>query len=86
VDFENVLAGHPLLDLAKTHCYAQERRSEATLTALVDGHGNMPEDWREALDLYVLYHWLELWDWFAHLGMNDPLAGLSRDMRQLVAA
>jgi aminoglycoside phosphotransferase (APT) family kinase protein len=85
VDFENVLAGDPLLDLAKTHCYARERRSEATLASLADGHGNLPANWREALDLYVLYHWVELWDWFAYLRLNDPLAGLSRDMRRLVA-
>lgn len=86
VDFENVLAGDPLLDLAKTHCYARERRSEATLAALTAGHGDLPTNWREALELYVLYHWVELWDWFAYLGTDDPLAGLSRDMRQLVAS
>jgi aminoglycoside phosphotransferase (APT) family kinase protein len=85
VDFENVLAGDPLLDLAKTHCYA-ERRSEQTLAALADGHGTLPDHWRQALDLYVLYHWIELWDWFASIGMTDPLAGLSSDISQLVAA
>jgi len=33
----------------------------------------------------VLYHWIELWDWFAYLGMTDPLAGLTRDISKLVA-
>lgn len=86
VDFENVLAGDPILDLAKTHCYARERRSERTLAALAEGHGYLPANWREALDLYVLYHWLELWDWFASLNTTDPLAELGDDMVQLVMA
>jgi len=86
VDFENVLAGDPLLDLAKTHGYARERRSEATLAALAEGHGALRDNWREALDLYVLYHWIELWDWFAYLGRTEPLAGLTRDISQLVSA
>ena len=38
----------------------------------------------EAIDLYVLYHWVELWDWFAYLGTTDPLPALSRDMSALV--
>jgi hygromycin-B 7''-O-kinase len=42
LDFENVLAGDPLLDLAKAHCYSRHR-SEATLAALVDGYGELPE-------------------------------------------
>jgi hygromycin-B 7''-O-kinase len=86
VDFENVLSGDPLLDLAKTHGYAREHRTEATLAALAEGHGDMPPNWREALDLYVLYHALELWVWFAYLDVREPLDGLSRDMAELVFA
>ena len=56
------------------------------MTALADRHGHLPANWREAVDLYVLYHWLELWDWFASLGTTDPVAGLAGDMRQLVTA
>jgi aminoglycoside phosphotransferase (APT) family kinase protein len=55
LDFENVLAGDPLLDLAKAHCYSS-RRSETTLAALARGYGDLRDDWRQALDLYVLYH------------------------------
>jgi len=66
LDFENVLAADSLLDLAKAHCYSR-RRSQATLAALIAGYGDVRERWREALDLYVLYHWLELWDWYASL-------------------
>jgi len=55
LDFENVLAGDPLLDLAKTYCYAPHP-SEAALAALVAGSGLATTSWREAIDLYVLYH------------------------------
>jgi hygromycin-B 7''-O-kinase len=40
LDFENVLAGDPLLDLAKTHCYSP-RRNETLLAALAEGHGDL---------------------------------------------
>jgi hygromycin-B 7''-O-kinase len=83
LDFENVIAGDPLLDLAKAHCYSI-RRSERTLAALVEGCGDLRSDWREALDLYVLYHWLELWDWLTANGQTEPLGGLAEGMLQLV--
>jgi aminoglycoside phosphotransferase (APT) family kinase protein len=85
LDFENVLAGDPLLDLAKAHCYSS-RRSEATLAALADGHGDLRSEWREAVDLYVLYHWVELWDWFAATGRTEPLLGIADGMRRLTGA
>jgi hygromycin-B 7''-O-kinase len=85
LDFENVVAGDPLLDLAKTHCYSP-RPSEAALTALAGGYGDLRSDCRDAIDLYVLYHWLELWDWFAALGETHALAGIAEDMRELVAS
>jgi Ser/Thr protein kinase RdoA (MazF antagonist) len=84
VDFENVLAGDALLDIAKTHAYARDHRSEAALAALAEGHGRMPPNWREAVDLYALFHALELWVWFAYLGVREHLPGLALDMRELV--
>jgi hygromycin-B 7''-O-kinase len=84
LDFENVLAGDPLLDLAKAHCYSP-RRNETLLAALVEGYGELRPDWRDALDLYVLYHWLELWDWFASLGRTEALDELADEMRLLTA-
>jgi hygromycin-B 7''-O-kinase len=84
LDFENVLAGDPLLDLAKAHCYSP-RRNETLLAALVEGYGDLRPDWREALDLYVLYHWLELWDWLASVGQTDALDELADEMRLLTA-
>ena len=83
LDFENVLAGDPLLDLAKAHCYSR-RRSEKTLAALVGGYGAVRASWREAIDLYVLYHWVELWDWLAAVGQTESLAGIADEMRLLI--
>ena len=84
LDLENVLAGDPLLDLAKAHCY-DRRRSEQTLAALIEGYGALRDDWREAVDLYVLYHWLELWDWLAATGTREPLRGLEEELNRLTA-
>jgi ribosomal protein S18 acetylase RimI-like enzyme/aminoglycoside phosphotransferase (APT) family kinase protein len=85
LDFENVLAGDPLLDLAKAHCYSS-RRSEPLLAALIEGYGRVRPNWRQALDLYVLYHRLELWDWFALLGQSEALDDLADEMRTLTAS
>jgi aminoglycoside phosphotransferase (APT) family kinase protein len=79
LDVENALAGDPLLDLAKAHCYAPGS-SEVTLAALVEGYGPVRDDWRDAVDLYVVYHLLELWDWFAFLGAAEPLAGIAASL------
>jgi hygromycin-B 7''-O-kinase len=84
LDFENVVAGDPLLDLAKTHYYAR-RRTERTLAALAEGHGDLRDNWRPALTLYVLYHALELWAWTASLGQSEPLSRISEDIRRLIA-
>jgi len=84
LDYENAVAGDPLLDPAKTHCYAT-RRSERTLAALVEGDDGLRPEWRETIDLYVLYHLLELWTWFATVGPADPLPALAGDMRRLVS-
>ena len=75
----------PLLDPAKTYCYSP-RRSEASLRALVDGYGDLRDGWHDALDLYVLYHWLELWDWYGDARPLAALAALADEMRRLVAA
>jgi hygromycin-B 7''-O-kinase len=72
LDSENVVAGDPLLDLAKAHCY-DRYASERTLAALVDGYAGLGAGWRELLDLYVVYHWLELWVWWASTGTREPL-------------
>ena len=85
VDWENAVAGDPLLDLAKADVFAS-RRSEATLAALIEGYGAVREDWREAFDLYVIDHLLELWLWFIHVDVQDPLEGLAADLEGLLDA
>jgi hypothetical protein len=30
--------------------------------------------------VYLLYHWLELWDWLASTGTTEPLRELERGM------
>ena len=82
LDFENVVAGDPLLDLAKAHCYSR-RRSETTLAALADGYGDLRRDWRASLDIYVLYHWIELWDWLATSGQTEALGDIADEIRVL---
>jgi aminoglycoside phosphotransferase (APT) family kinase protein len=82
-DFENALAGDPLLDLSKTH-HPARRGSEQTLAALVEGYGGLPAGWRAAFDLYTLHHALELWTWFALGGSAAALPNLEKQMRELV--
>jgi hygromycin-B 7''-O-kinase len=82
IDVENAVAADPLLDLAKAHCYAQPH-DESTLAALVSGYGGLRDGWRDALDVYELWHWLELWEWYT--GVDHPAApALLESMRQLV--
>jgi hygromycin-B 7''-O-kinase len=82
IDVENAIAADPLLDLAKTESYSM-RGDETKSNALFDGYGALPEDWRERLAVYQLYHALELWDWFASIGNTSPLEGIADDMRRL---
>jgi aminoglycoside phosphotransferase (APT) family kinase protein len=82
LDLENAVAADPLLDVAKTEAY-RRRRSGRRLRALVDGHGSMPVKWRAVLDVYTVYHWLELWDWFASHGRLEPLPSLSESIRRI---
>lgn len=83
VDVENAVAADPLIDLAKTDYYALH--GDTTRSSwLLDGYGRLPGGWRERMELYRLYHALELWDWFASVGEHEHLAGIADDMRRLV--
>jgi hygromycin-B 7''-O-kinase len=83
-DFENALAGDPLLDLAKTVAYSPRDRSVIT-DAIADGYENLSAGWRDGLDLYGLYHVLELWGWFASLGERDHLNELADDLAERIS-
>ena len=80
---ENAVAADPLLDLAKTEYYSV-RRDDTKLDALLAGYGFAPENLRERLTMYRLYHALELWDWFASIGEHQHPAGIQADMEQLI--
>jgi Ser/Thr protein kinase RdoA (MazF antagonist) len=79
LDFENSLAGDPLLDLAKTY-YFSRRRSERVLAALVEGYEALDADWRPRFELYLLLHRLELWRLLASLGVAERLPALAAEI------
>ncbi len=43
-------------------------------------------NWRERVQLYKLYHALELWDWFAAVGNKATVIRLTDDIRRFAAA
>jgi aminoglycoside phosphotransferase (APT) family kinase protein len=82
VDVENAIAADPLLDIAKTIQYDLER-SDRKRAGLLDGYGPPPGDGAARLELYRLYHALELWDWFASIGETPHLPSIADDIREL---
>ncbi|MGY0460405.1 phosphotransferase family protein [Kitasatospora sp. cg17-2] len=82
IDVENAIAADPLIDLAKTDYYSLGRGAPER-AALFEGYGPLPGDAAERLDLYRLYHALELWDWFRSIGTVDPLASIADDIARL---
>src|SRR5262249_9778814 len=82
-DFENALATDPLLDLAKTVTYSPRDRAMVT-EALAAGYGDLPPHWREGVELYGLFHVLELWAWFASLNERALLDQLAASMAERV--
>jgi aminoglycoside phosphotransferase (APT) family kinase protein len=83
IDVENMIAADPLMDLAKTLQYDRDRSPEKR-AALLDGYGTLPADAAPRLELYRLYHSLELWAWFASIGKTEPLDGIAEDIRRLI--
>lgn len=82
IDVENAITADPLIDLAKTDYYALGR-GEAERAALLTGYGRLPADAAERLELYRLYHALELWDWFRSTGVVEPLNSVAEDIARL---
>ncbi|MEU8223737.1 aminoglycoside phosphotransferase family protein [Kribbella sp. NPDC048915] len=80
IDVENAIAADPLIDLAKTIQYSVRDNREKR-AGLLDGYGAVPED---RIDLYRLYHSLELWDWFASIGETTHLDSIAQDLAKLV--
>jgi hygromycin-B 7''-O-kinase len=84
IDFEDVVAADPLLDLAKTYYYSL-RRTNATLDALAAGYGSLREDWRDGVLLYALVQAVELWAWLLEIGETERIPAIAADVRALVA-
>jgi len=80
VDVENAIAADPLMDLAKTLQY-ELTRSPVKYAGLLAGYGPLPASGPARIELYRLYHALELWDWYAYLGVREPLPALGEDIR-----
>jgi Ser/Thr protein kinase RdoA (MazF antagonist) len=80
IDVENAIAADPLIDVAKTIAYSV-RDDDEKLAGLAAGYGPLPAD---RIELYRLYHSLELWDWFSSIGEPTHLDSIARDMARLV--
>jgi aminoglycoside phosphotransferase (APT) family kinase protein len=84
IDMENAVAGDPLLDIAKTDYYAIKAHA-AKREGFLAGYGRLPVHWHERVQLYKLYHALELWDWFAALGNTAVVRRLTEDLQRFSA-
>jgi hygromycin-B 7''-O-kinase len=84
VDVENTIAADPLIDLAKTVQYDLDA-SPVKRAGLLDGYGPLPADGPARIELYRLYHALELWDWFASIGNTAPLTTIAADILTLAS-
>lgn len=84
IDVENAVAGDPLLDIAKTDYYAI-KGDAAKREGFLAGYGPLPEKWADRLQIYKLYHALELWVWFASLGNTAVVRHITEDVRRFSA-
>lgn len=61
------------------------RLASVKFAGLLAGYGPLPADGLARIELYRLYHALELWDWFAEIGNTAPLDGIAADIRALAS-
>jgi aminoglycoside phosphotransferase (APT) family kinase protein len=84
IDVENAVAGDPLLDIAKTDYYAIKAHA-AKREGFLAGYGRLPVHWHKRVQMYKLYHALELWDWFAALGNKAAVLRITEDLQRFSA-
>jgi hygromycin-B 7''-O-kinase len=84
IDVENAVAGDPLLDIAKTDYYAIKAHA-AKREGFLAGYGQLPVHWHKRVQMYKLYHALELWDWFAALGNKAAVLRITEDLQRFSA-
>lgn len=82
IDVENAISADPMMDLAKTVQY-ELSRSPAKYAGLLAGYGPLPRSGLARIELYRLYHALELWNFFRDNGTTAPLNDIAFDIRQL---
>jgi hygromycin-B 7''-O-kinase len=83
IDVENMVSGDPMFDIAKTFYY-DIRGDPRKEKAFLKGYGPLPNDWRGRVDMYKLYHALELWDWFVSIGKKELLEKIHVDMENFL--
>ncbi|HKQ80193.1 MAG TPA: phosphotransferase [Blastocatellia bacterium] len=83
LDVENAVAGDPLLDIAKTAIYPSQGNGPK-LECLLEGYGGLPPGGDARIQIYQLYHSLELWDWMMARDPSTPwLPAIAEDIWRL---
>ena len=71
LDFEDALAGDPLLDLGKCVHFARAGTG-VRWRGLLQGYGPISRpEWRDTVELYRLFQAVEYWNWLAFLGRPE---------------
>jgi aminoglycoside phosphotransferase (APT) family kinase protein len=85
IDVGGAIAADPLFDVGRTD-YWSTRGNPLKHEALLEGYGPMRPGWEAALQVYGLYHALELRNWFAREGdYPDMGRHIERDLKRLAA-
>lgn len=86
IDFGNARAGDALFDLAKA-LFCSGHEDPRSCEPLLAGYGSIDHpDPTEAIWLYILFHRVSMWNWFAHLGDSPASSGpkgLLRDLDEM---
>lgn len=85
IDWEVAIAGDPIFDLANSIFNSVGDR-EAKLRALTEGYGDLPSDWRDRYDAYVVYFALANWTFVSRYGARAPLRKLDRELAELTGS
>lgn len=85
IDWEVAIAGDPIFDLANSIFNSIGDR-EAKLRALTEGYGDLPSDWRDRYDTYVVYFALANWTFVSRYGARAPLRKLDRELAELTGS
>jgi aminoglycoside phosphotransferase (APT) family kinase protein len=86
LDWENAIAGDPLMDLAKTLAYSV-RGDRTKHAALLAGYGTIDRPrWRETVALYEFYGLIELWAWWTQIGDHQRARTLVPELKRFASS